>query len=1838
MTALVTIDLSPDTRDFQRVALEPGLPMLDANSNAGAVLQRWLGDFAAEAEWLGDRAEFYALKDGRRQLDAVAEPVTEKDLKGALRSQFEALQQRIQAISPQSSSEQLIAKQVLTEDPAPQTQLVKYRVAGGAWQLVLLWGFERKDTEPATPAICRKCESGPWLYLKRKVTASQCPGCANKSGGNPVAANSRSRWPAIAAVVVLLAAALGGWAWWNRGNEQALVDPPQSSDSTQPTEIASGLQIEPQDWTAPVGAAQAFRVLLASQDGNEPSDVTRLVHVTSSDPRVCRFDRLQTLAQARSTGTATLDFRYGEHSRRVNVRVDPPTLPQSIRIEPSDDAIHRGETRRLRVLGSYEDGSEVDLTEATTWESTEPTTLFCFNGLIEGISPGTSDLTVRYAAEPDGVVVETRQTLKVLDANYQSLAIRFEPEPLSVHDTVQFIVEATTIDGEQVPVSESSQLAIEVQPSTMVDQEGSKLRGLAAGTVTVSAMLGELSASAELTIASAASGEQPGLPERIEMLVGESLDPAEQFEVDLDRLTVDESGVLELDSRGRLLARKPGTTKVEITHHGKTQTVKVDVAEEPFESLQIVPAELQVPLHSEVAFRVTGVTQAGQQVDLAADLLQWEILPTEHVQLDPKALIIRGLAISDARQPMLCRFQELDAAGYVTVTPRAFELVTQPSGEVDLPVGSELSPKAIAVYGPEERVELPEDQVVWTVESESDGLELQNNTIVAKAISEQPLRLRVEYAGPQSRELTAALTVRSTATTDETLRLDVGQEVLFPGDEGTLGLTSEASSAGEPSVAPASFQSSDPQVFQIGDAGKWRAIKPGVVDVTVAHPSLAEPLTQSIAVSQPESTGLMFHPDVLAVGVGQAARLELFVVSGYDQDAEPILQPVTQLSEVRFAVADDSVTLRPRWVIGESATSATEITAEYNGMTASLLVEVREVPAYTPLRIVPESITAAVGGSFRPTLEQQLPEPTALAAGSEANNVSSARPEASAYRSQWRRIDAREATWTSDEGIAISTPAASAPPVVTIQTATPQTRQLTARIGETTATATIQISDPAPLDESAQIVLLRFPEGEHVAVGQSQRYGFEIHTADGTRAATDVQWQAPLENSHLRFQDGQLTALAAGKTQPLEAVVDGQTFRWQTTTVATAPELGQELAERNEQPIALRLVAQDGDRVRLIVDGMSDAFRVEAEYADGLTRNVTSRAEWRVASEDASTIAIDQQRLVGIAPGTVSLSARFAGVDTETPLPVEVLLGEQVDQIQVTPDASTLKLGETATLKAIALSDGQAIGDVTQHPDIVWKSRSPEVLSVIGSRVSALAAGKGGVTAQMGETVSNVSEFSVSDSAQAGELDAIKFVPSRLAIRVGERKRLGRDVTLRRGQATLQVADWKLLDTDVAKLEGDWLIGMKPGSGKLQATSGDGTHTLPIRVLPPTRTRMTAPRDRIARRGVSRQGPNAQRSAPGRGQSPAPPRSNDRQPTALAAGRGENGSPADNGNARRMSGANDARNQRRAPDAVYDFSTHKAEGTESQLMIEPSGGRLPVGGVASIRVWELDASGNRTDRTAAARLDSNNDAVLRVAGKQVACRSAGRASLRATLPESALMATAVFEVSETQANSLEVVPAQVVLTVGEQQQLTVRADGIQLADRRRLSYQMSEGDDVARVDDSGLVTGQSPGRATVRVTWDGRQGIFVPVTVRPRQLFSQTTRRDQPPPQTAPASQVTSAPPQASSAKLQFDIVDVQDEQDYSTADIRILVPREWGDFEFRVADSEQPGPWVTTRDDGERRIALLKSPPLIRRTNKLHRVLLEARTPGAEQVERYALRFELKTVAGQQEVDEPNE
>src|SRR5579871_6747248 len=158
------VDVSQGSRDFQPVALEPGLPLLDRSNSNGQTLRKWLGSFIAEPERNGDHVGFYVRDDEGRRIDSVfCIPVSDKDLTGELAGDFKELQRRIAAASPQSPNEQLLhrivneqIRQLSDEAHARDRRAALFKFRDGKNKLHLVWspGYRRRDAEPASPLIC----------------------------------------------------------------------------------------------------------------------------------------------------------------------------------------------------------------------------------------------------------------------------------------------------------------------------------------------------------------------------------------------------------------------------------------------------------------------------------------------------------------------------------------------------------------------------------------------------------------------------------------------------------------------------------------------------------------------------------------------------------------------------------------------------------------------------------------------------------------------------------------------------------------------------------------------------------------------------------------------------------------------------------------------------------------------------------------------------------------------------------------------------------------------------------------------------------------------------------------------------------------------------------------------------------------------------------------------------------------------------------------------------------------------------------------------------------------------------------------------------------------------------------------------------------------------------------------------------------------------------------------------------------------------------------------------------------------------------------------------------
>jgi hypothetical protein len=577
-----------------------------------------------------------------------------------------------------------------------------------------------------------------------------------------------------------------------------------------------------------------------------------------------------------------------------------------------------------------------------------------------------------------------------------------------------------------------------------------------------------------------------------------------------------------------------------------------------------------------------------------------------------------------------------------------------------------------------------------------------------------------------------------------------------------------------------------------------------------------------------------------------------------------------------------------------------------------------------------------------------------------------------------------------------------------------------------------------------------------------------------------------------------------------------------------------------------------------------------------------------------------------------------------------------IEELRLSPESSTLKAGETATLRVTGFAGGEDVGDLSRRPDLVWKSRSPEIVSVNGPSVSAIAAGRGAVTVQLNDRISNLATVNVIDSGDADAIAAPGFQPSQLTLRVGERVDLDRKVALRRGTTPLQVTQWTIDDSSVGRLEDAELIGTGTGTAKLTATAGGESYRLPIRVMPPRRTRLTAPRDRIASTGRGRTGIAA---------SPIADAVTGRAAAAVGRGRGRGRghrvakwvpeTPGVAWTADSAEGVSTA--------SVYDFAGHTARDVTPRLVVVPSGGSVPVGGLRSVQVFAVDTSGNRVERTADARLQSSDPAILRVSGNRVAGISAGTARLMVSDEASGRSTSASFQVVAAPAQRVEVTPAQVVVDVDQRQALQVRTPAAVLADRRRMTFRILGDQDVATVDESGTVTGKRPGRTAVGVTWEGQPEISVPVSVRRRDIFSAVvSQTDRTAGAAAEAAATDERSPDSAAAvnrhgSLGIEIANVRDEQQFSTAEIHVLVPDDWEPVEFRVAEPTATGSWIAPSERNGRKVAVLESPPLTRRTGKLHRVKLESRRVGDDRVESYALRFQLQSRASKQAMDSSN-
>ncbi|MHC4402905.1 MAG: Ig-like domain-containing protein, partial [Planctomycetota bacterium] len=1405
-TRFLRVDLSDNARDFRPIAVEPGVPLLDRSNATARILLRWLGGLTADPEWEGESVNFYVRDDqGGRLEEAVCLPASEEDLQGPLRQDLQTVKDRLAAAKPANTTERAVQRIVSDTFAAVvenehrtdrENYFFKYRDVLGRWRLVWCWGYQRVDLEPAPSVICTDATCG-LLFVRRPGQSPKCPACEAAIQTGQKKRKRRSPKRAILACLLLLLLIGGLVAYWLFQRNRLIATPDA--------------------WTGGVGSRVEFRVEKGGLFG--ATDVSREAVAVVADPRVARLDRFGSSAMALNPGKTLVHFYLGDRSTTATLIVTAEKNPSKIRIEPELVELGIGTTARLKLIGQYDDGTTADLTLAGDWEPANDGVVFAHDGFLEGLSVGTSTVRARYRATPDDEYLKASANVSVAKVDFKSLEMAVAPDPVPVGRASALRIDALSESGKRYSVLESSRLGLDIDPSYVATALGTHVAGLAPGRGTMKATFdGRLTGNLQFNVAWGAQLESlVVMPERLEMIVGEITDLSIAAPSGNPiRIASDDRKVVDVTRDSRLIGRSVGSTKVVVSQAGQQRTVEVKVAKADVASIAVEPPRVVVPVDHRQAVRVTGRIKDGRRVEMAPEVLACEKTPSpRYADFDAPSMEILGRwpTAKTSPQSLAFRFRKLQAAAPVEVVVAPLRLELTPAGNVGLPLGQMMAVDAWANYRAGYRVQVAGGRVDWhgdPAKGKTPGLELRGNKVAALEEGVGPLAVWGTYFGNDS----PRTTFKSVAAEPVELKLDVDRTLRLANEPGRMYLLGTGP-RGDVELVPelASFKSSDENVLTVDAVtGAFHCGRPGECVVTAAHPASAKPATLKLRVVDPANARLAFEPRSVKMAVDQIARLDLFLEAKAGDEVERARMVGPGVS---YSIEQpDAVRWHPPTITALSAADPFEVTASYlpyllRPATAKVeIVEAQESPAVS---VRPASPRVAPGQAISLAVESPLPD-----------------------SKEWTEVRPDAVSWEQPSNLIWEPASRSLRPAVGAPVGFGDDAfVLTAKLRGAEEERRITLSEPTldAADPAVRLVVEREPPGRYLPVDAQQRYSIWLEKGDTREPATDVQWLSGFSNDYVGWKAPVLTARRAGYEQWLRAKAGGRTVRWRAHTIDPF-QPGQMPPLREDQPIEVVILSDQGPAVQFPVGARFDDFRIEARYADGFTQLVTRKATMSTDEGfGGGPVSFSGGRMIGVKPGQTAVHADFDGVPTKKGLAVSVTPNVDLDEIRVKPSPVSILPRETITMEAEGLKAGKSIGLITGLGGLSWQSSDARVARVDGPAVTGVNLGLGQVTARHGSVTSKPADVAVVDSIA----DALVAEPNAIQIRVGQSVALGRDLAVRRAETDFsRRCDVTPALASVVRYvpETHSLVGVSPGVSGVTFAWADKLTSTTVHVLP----------------------------------------------------------------------------------------------------------------------------------------------------------------------------------------------------------------------------------------------------------------------------------------------------------------------------------------------------------------------------------------------------------------------
>ena len=356
------------------------------------------------------------------------------------------------------------------------------------------------------------------------------------------------------------------------------------------------IEISAAQTTLPAGSQLALNATGVFSD-NSQFDLTEQVNWQSSNTAIARPDASGKLTTI-SAGTVIISASYQGQSSTLEIHVSKAEIT-SIEISPVQLSLISGEVSQLYATAIYSDGSSLDVTQQTTWNSSATTVAtigntFANRGEVTAANTGETEITAHFNNQSH------QSALTVSNASLLGLEITPSSPSIAVGTHQRFGLTGHYNDGSTRDLTQQASWSSNNINIVDNSDESSLFKALSIGNTFIIATINGVSAFTELNVSNATltsitlSPTNVSIPNGFETQITATGHFSDASSQDISQTVVWQSSDETIasinnatDSKGILNANAIGNTSISATFSGITQSASVTVTDAELQSISI---------------------------------------------------------------------------------------------------------------------------------------------------------------------------------------------------------------------------------------------------------------------------------------------------------------------------------------------------------------------------------------------------------------------------------------------------------------------------------------------------------------------------------------------------------------------------------------------------------------------------------------------------------------------------------------------------------------------------------------------------------------------------------------------------------------------------------------------------------------------------------------------------------------------------------------------------------------------------------------------------------------------------------------------------------------------------------------------------------------------------------------------------------------------------------------------------------------------------------------------------------------------------------------------------